>query len=86
MDGRDWMVGVMGDLHIYGANKQLATDYSVSITLNDGREETHRFRSAHRSLVRTRCCNKRRWAGRCVVQVYYDDVPMWCAEGYGCKR
>jgi hypothetical protein len=39
-----------------------------------------------RQLVNTDCCHERRRAQHVRVQVYYDGIRRWCAEGYGCKK
>lgn len=36
-------------------------------------------------LIFTECCNQKRPAKDCVVQCFYDGMPVWCAPGKGCK-
>lgn len=46
----------------------------------------HVFRCHRRALVRTQCCRRKRWAGHCIVHVYYDLIAVFCRLGRGCKR
>jgi hypothetical protein len=39
-----------------------------------------------RRQVFTDCCRKRRWAKNVRVQVYYDCLHRFCADGHGCRR
>jgi len=67
-------------VHIYTADLQPATDFvdrCGSIIM--------RFHTEPRSLLRTDCCRKWRWAKYVRVQVYYDGLKWWCADGHGCK-
>ena len=44
------------------------------------------FRCDPRRLWWTDCCGQRRWAKYVRVQVYYDGVRRWCADGHGCQE
>ena len=70
----------MSGVHIYRHAAQPATRF---VDVVGGHRFWTRYHS--RRLVRTSCCRQLRWAGNCVVQVYYDTVPFWCREGKGCK-
>lgn len=68
-------------IHLYTATPQPATRYRVAV--GNG----YRWiRRAPRSLVYTDCCKRRRRAGNCTVQVYYDEIRAGCRPGKGCKR
>lgn len=68
-------------LHLYTAPHQPATRYRVAV------EDGYRWiRRSPRSLVFACCCLRRRRAGSCTVQVYYDGETTRCRPGKGCKR
>lgn len=41
---------------------------------------------APKSLVYCECCSRRRRAENCGVQVYYDCLKIFCADGKGCNN
>ena len=68
-------------VHVYTVGHQPATDFRERV---NGSVLWYRF-SPRRCLF-TSCCGRRRWAGNCTVQVYYDKIDVWCVDGKGCKR
>ncbi len=72
----------MSSVHIYTAEMQPATRYVVDFGAPMKRQW---FKHSPRSLVGTWCCRKKRWAGNCGVQVFYDSIRTWCLQGKGCK-
>ena len=67
-------------VHIYRANAQPATRYIDNCT-----EREMVFTNSPNKLLPCHACGKRRPAKNLVVQVYYDHIAVWCAEGKGCK-
>lgn len=72
----------MSDLHVYTARNQPATRYVVDLF---GDDEAMVFEQPPRSLVRCWSCERRRWAERCHVQVYYDSTRFFCNDKVQCK-
>ncbi len=68
-------------LHIYTQPFQPATRW-----IDHHFDPPMTFSGSPYRLVWCRCCEVRRQARNCVVQVYYDGVAYWCAEGKGCKN
>ncbi len=69
-------------VHIYRANDQPATRFFDVNVGPHGRW----FRCRRRRMWRTDCCGKRRWAAHVRVQVYYDHIHRFCADGRGCQQ
>jgi len=67
-------------VHIFTAPSQPATNF-VDRTC----DRPIRFRCKSRRLFRTDCCGIRRWAKYVRVQVFYDCIHCFCADGRGCK-
>ncbi len=70
----------MGNVHRFVAESQPATCFIDRLT-----GEPHCFHFGPHALFFTRCCKRRRWAQYVRVQVYYDGLYAFCAEGHGCK-
>ena len=70
----------MSEVHIYTAAMQPATCF-VDHNMNP----PYTFRWSPHMLIYVECCDKRRRAANCVVQVYYDHLAVWCAPNKGCK-
>lgn len=68
------------NLHIYTTSLQSATRF-----IDRHMEPATWFQFKPRKLIGTDCCRKRRWAKYVQVQVFYDHIARWCAEGHGCK-
>jgi len=68
-------------LHIYTAAMQPAVAY-VDTNFDPPMECGFTFDQK----IYAHCCWKKRPAKNCVVQVYYDHMSIWCAEGHGCKH
>lgn len=66
-------------LHVYKARAQPATRYRVSLGATRGIVVRHKPRTPIRCFT----CRKRRWAANLVVNVYYDGVYYFCADGKG---
>jgi hypothetical protein len=69
-------------LHIYTAKRQPATRYHVAFDADNDIW----IRNKRRTLMRCFRCKKLHWAGNMFVQVYYDGVYQFCADGKGCAR
>lgn len=72
----------MNGIHVYVTSHQPATNFLVKLDGMRGK----RFKRPARSTIYTDCCRRWRWAGRCTVQVYYDNIYAWCRPGTGCKQ
>ena len=72
----------MNAVHVYTRDHQPATRYRVDFGTPVGGRW---FRNAGNRLLPTRCCGKLRPAKNLTVQTYYDDMPLWCRPGTGCK-
>lgn len=68
------------NLHIYTAQLQPATKFTDSCGLL-----TYHGGWKPNTIVRTQCCGEQRRVKNCEVQVYYEGINVWCAEGKGCK-
>ena len=72
----------MNGVHIYATGgHEPATRFNAGAPIG---QEHWVNRGAHR-LVMTSCCEEKRWAANCTVQVYYDAVYTWCRDGKGCQ-
>jgi len=67
-------------IHIYRADEQPATRF---VDRNPPKPIV--FRCHPRKLWWTDCCRRRRWAKYVRVQVYYDAIHRFCADGHGCR-
>lgn len=70
-------------VHVYTTRKQPATRYKID--LGEGIRPMI-VRRRPQARVWCQCCRKLRWASRCVVQVYYDKIDVFCSDGAGCKK
>jgi len=71
----------MNYAHIFTTNKQPATSFTDncgSTPLTGGWKPS--------VMLWTDCCDKKRKAGSCEVQCFYDGLRVWCADGKGCKN
>jgi hypothetical protein len=71
-------------LHIFRANAQPATKFSVEIDTPKGPRKLWTRFAARRTLP-ARCCSKRRIADNLIAHVYYDGVWFHCRRGKGCN-
>lgn len=72
-------------VHIYRANGQPATRYSITLSMTSG-DHTFWINNPRRRLMYCRTCKQRRRAENLVAHVYYDDVYFSCKPGKGCKQ
>jgi hypothetical protein len=70
----------VGKVHVYVERSQPATRF---VDRNGPRPTW--FRCSARTPWWTDCCDKRRWAKYVRVQVYFDKIHRFCANGHGCK-
>ena len=68
-------------LHIYTESRQPATCWT-----DHHMTPPHTVHWPEEKLLWCLCCNQVHAAKNCVVQSYYDDLKVWCAEGKGCKH
>lgn len=68
------------NIHIYRADDQRATSYSMASVGFD-----RAFTNPPGRLFWTMCCDKRRPAKNLNVHVYYDGTYYFCASNKGCK-
>jgi hypothetical protein len=71
----------MSSVHLYTAPTQPATCF-----VDNNIDPPMTITFTPRQLIYTDCCHKRRWARSVVVQVYWDGLRRWCADGHGCKK
>ena len=71
-------------LHIFRANDQPATKFSIVIDTPKG-ERRLWSRYAARCPLPARCCKRRRIAKNLIAHVYYDGTWFYCRPGKGCK-
>ena len=71
----------MTTVHIFSAPLEPATRFNIGAPV--GKRQMIHWPA--RKLVAASCCWKRRWAGNCVMQVYYDALRFSCRKGKGCK-
>lgn len=85
-------------VHVHSAYCEPATRFNVGAPLG----ETRWWGFKPHRLLRPWCCGqpkrrrkngkrytvpgRLRLAKNCVVQVYYDTLPIWCAPGKGCRK
>lgn len=67
-------------MHILMGVTQPATEFDIDV---EG--IVHTLRLAPDEPIWCRCCGCRRPASDAVVQVFYDDIRAYCADGRGCK-
>lgn len=67
-------------MHLYAANPQPATRFRDSI----GNRPFWRRNPPGRQIFAD-CCGRQRPAKNLVVQVYFDGLKYFCADGKGCK-
>jgi hypothetical protein len=68
-------------IHFYMASHQPAHRFFIYF---EGTSR-HWVKRSKRSLVSTKCCDVKRWAGNCWAQAYYDGVYFFCRKGHGCR-
>ena len=71
----------MSDVHIFTAPAQPATRF-----VDRHGPRPMWFRNKPRWQLFTDCCRQRRWAKYVRVQVHYDCIHRFCADGHGCRK
>lgn len=74
-------------LHVYTARSQPATRWRDPAAVRYGPRRRHWWHTNKPNrLLWTSCCDRRRPAKNLRVQLYDDEIRVFCSAGKGCKK